>query len=398
MMHKVLAALAVLAVSCFGSPVFAAHEKEDVDKPVVFGNIEIYGAAKLSVDIIDTDSKTTGADSGLTKVSSNSSRLGFKGSEDLGEGLSAVYQLELGVNMDGTTQKTAESVTSATTNTTTGVTTVKTKDANVNTIGLRNSYIGLKGESWGTVLFGTHDTPYKTATGQFDPFADSMGDYNAVIGTVNAAANFELRPKDVIAYVSPSWGGIQLSAGASQTGQESDNGIAGNASLYSASAVYKAGPLAVALAYETHKNGVTDGDKAGKGKNEGTRLGAGYTIGGTKIGLVYEILRDSTADSALTRDAVYVAVSQKIGKETIKLAYGSADDGDDPATKTGATLMAIGVDHSFSKRTTAYVLYAATTNEKDATYGIGTGGAGGAFKPGNGEDPTVVSFGINHSF
>src|SRR5574341_1148307 len=320
MMKRVLAALTVLAVSCFGSMVFAAHEKEDVDKPVVYGTVEVYGAAKLSVDVIDTDSKTAGADTTLTKVSSNSSRLGFKGSEDLGDDLSVVYQLELGVNWDGTTQKTAESVTSATTNTTTGVTTVKTKDANVNTLSLRNTFVGLKNKSLGTVLCGTHDTPYKTATGQFDPFADSMGDYNAVIGAVNGATNFELRPKDVIAYVSPSWGGVQLSAGTSQTGQESDNGTAGNASLYSVSAVYKAGPLAVALAYETHKNGVTDGDKAGRMKNEGTRIGAGYTIGDTKIGLVYEILKDATADSALTRDAVYAAVSQKIGKETIKLA------------------------------------------------------------------------------
>lgn len=393
-MYKALAAFVVLAVCSFSSLTFAA----DGETPTVKGTIEIYGAAKLSVDVINTDSKTAGADSTLTKVSSNSSRLGFKGSEDLSNGLSAVYQLELGVNMDGTTQKTVESVSSATTNTTTGVTTVKTKDTNVNTIGFRNSYIGLKSEKLGTVLFGTHDTPYKTATGQFDPFADTMADYNAIVGTVNGATNFELRPKDVIAYVSPSWGGVQISAATSQSGQESDNGTAGNASIYSASAVYKAGPLAIALAYETHKNGVTDGDKAGRLKNEGARIGAGYTIGDTRIGLVYEAVKDDTSNSALTRDAAYVSVTQKIGQETIKLAYGRANDGEDPATKTGAMFMAVGADHAFSKRTTAYVLYAAVKNEQNAAYGLGQGGAGGAFKPGSGEDPSVVSFGVNHSF
>src|SRR5574341_35190 len=113
MMHKVLAALAVLAVSGFSSLVFAAEG----ETPMVKGNIEIYGAAKLSVDVIDTDSKTTGADTSLTKVSSKSSRLGFKGTEALSDDLSAIMQLELGVNYDSTQTSAVSSISSATTNT-----------------------------------------------------------------------------------------------------------------------------------------------------------------------------------------------------------------------------------------------------------------------------------------
>jgi predicted porin len=124
----------------------------------------------------------------------------------------------------------------------------------------------------------------------------------------------------------------------------------------------------------------------------------GFTAGDTKIGLVYESLKDDTADSANSRDAYYLAVSHTLGKETIKFAYGVAADGKDPATKTGATLAAIGVDHAFSKRTTVYVLYAAVKNNADATYGIGTGGAGGAYVPGAGEDPSVFSLGLNQRF
>ena len=55
-MKKVLAILMIIAVSSFGSMVFAAEG----ETPVVKGNIEIYGAAKMSVDMIDTGSKTTG--------------------------------------------------------------------------------------------------------------------------------------------------------------------------------------------------------------------------------------------------------------------------------------------------------------------------------------------------
>jgi len=388
MMNKILALLAVLAISCFGSVVVAVEG----DAPVVKGNIEIYGAAKLSVDIIDTGNKTAGADKSLTKVSSNSSRLGFKGSEDFGDGLSAVYQLELGVNMDGTTTDVATGVT----NTTTGA----VSKTGVNTLSLRNSFVGLKHNGIGTVLLGTHDTPYKLSTLQFDPFGDSMGDYNAIMGNVNGSANFDLRPKDVIAYASPTWGGVQIMVAKVQTGTESaSSATAPTVDAYSASALYNAGPLAVALAYEIHKNGVASGwDSTGKMKNAGTKLGAGYTIGGTKIGLVYEAIKDDNADSALTRNAVYVSVAQSIGKEKIKLAFGKAEDGKNPATKTGATLMTIGIDHNFSKRTSVFIVYAAMTNDADATYGLGQGGTGGAYKPNAGEDPTAFSFGIVHSF
>ena len=382
-MKKILALVAALAISCFGSMVFAAEG----DAPVVKGNIEIYGAAKLSVDVIDTGAKATGADKSLTKVSSNSSRLGFKGSEALSDDLSAVYQLEIGVNMDGTTT----TVSNATTTTAASTT-------SVNTLGLRNTFVGLKSKGLGMVILGTHDTPYKVATGQFDPFGDSMADYNAIIGNVNGSANFDLRPKDVIAYVSPSLGGAVITVAKVQTGTESNNDTAQTADAYSASATYNAGPLALALAYEVHQNGIASGwDSTGKKKNAGAKLGAGYTIGGTKIGLVYESLKDDNANSAITRDALYLAVSQKLGNETIKLAFGSAADGKSTAD-TAATMMAIGADHAFSKRTSAYVLYAAVANAKGATYGLGQGGAGGAYKPAADEDPSVFSFGINHSF
>jgi hypothetical protein len=59
-MKKVLAVIAALAVSSFGSMVFAAHEIADVDKPSPTGALQVYGAAKLSVDLIDTGSKTAG--------------------------------------------------------------------------------------------------------------------------------------------------------------------------------------------------------------------------------------------------------------------------------------------------------------------------------------------------
>ncbi len=240
------------------------------------------------------------------------------------------------------------------------------------------------------LILGTHDTPYKTATGQFDPFGDSMADYNAIIGNVNGASNFELRPKDVIAYSSPSWGGLQISAATSQSGSETANTTA-DARLVSASAVFKAGALAIALAAESHKNGVATWDVAGK-EVTGARLGAGYTIGfGTKIGFVFETLKDDTAASAITRDAMYLAVSQKLGKETIKLAFGIADDGDSVAETSRNVHGCRSGPCLLPSAPSAYILYAATKNDAGATYGLGQGGAGGAYAPAAGLDPAVLS-------
>ncbi len=386
-MKKVLAVFVALFVSMFVSVVFAADEEPSF----VRGNIEMYGVAKLSVDFINTGAHAP-ADTKLYKISSNSSRFGLKGSEDLGDGLSAIVQVELGINMDGTTSSVVSSVT------TSGGSVTSTKTTDENTISFRNTFAGLRSERWGTLLLGTYDTPYKISTGKLDPFLETMGDYNSIISSVDGKVNFDLRFKDTVVYLSPAWSGLQLMASTSTSGMEASNGATGNPSAYSASAAYTAGLLYASLAYEIHRNGFTDGDKSGKMKNTGAKAGLGFTAGDTQFGLVYESLKDGTADSANSRDAYYLAVSHTFGKETIKLAYGFAADGKDPSTKTGATLAVIGADHAFSRRTTVYALYAAVKNDADATYGIGTGGAGGAYVPGAGEDPSVFSVGLNHSF
>lgn len=360
-MKKVLAVLMIIAVAALGAPVFAADEK-----PMVAGNVEIYGRAHLSVDVISTDDQASGADKNLINVSSNSSRIGFKGSEDLGSGLKAVYQLELGVNMD----KSESSPT------------------------LRNSYVGLSG-GFGTVILGTHDTPYKTATGRYDVFGDTMGDYNAIIGTIDAATNFDLRPKDVIAYVSPKFEGLQVTLATVHTGTEANN-TGPNPFAYSASAVYSSGPLSAALAYEVHKNGAAVWDDHDNPVT-GTKLGLGYTLGDLKLGLVYEML-DGDNNKQYTRDALYVSGEMKFGNEKLKLALGQAKDTDAQAD-TGATLIAAGIEHGFSKRTAIYALYAMTRNDDNATYGIGQGGAGGKYQPtAAGEDPSCISIGMQYNF
>lgn len=345
------------------------------------GNVTIYGQANASYDNINTGAN--GQDT-LHRISSNSSRLGFKGTEDLGNGLSAVWQIESSINLD-------------------------TAAGN---LGGRNSFVGLNSKAMGTALLGRHDTPYKLATGGLDVFGDTMGDYNTIISNVQGVVIRDLRLDNVAAYISPTFSGFHAAIATSML-NEAGNGALSNPKAWSLAGIYDNGPLFASLAYEKQDtaevlaaaavaavpgNAGTAAVAAADARDtKGVKLGLGYKFGTTRLGLIYEKLTDSRADNAGTRNAYVLNVAHTMGANVIKASYGKANDGAS-ALDTAAKNWTIGVDHNFSKRTSVYALYTKTDNAAGATYGIGNGGAGGAYVAGAGEDPRAVSLGMKHSF
>ncbi|MCK7575814.1 MAG: porin [Chromatiales bacterium] len=91
---------------------------------------------------------------------SRSNRIGIKGSEDLGNGMKAIYQVEFGVQDD----RRGHAATWSPVATLTPLPCVTASSA-------------LTGD-WGTFVVGRNDTPFKTSTGKLDLFADTMADYN----------------------------------------------------------------------------------------------------------------------------------------------------------------------------------------------------------------------------
>src|SRR5262249_50666822 len=75
----------------------------------------------------------------------------------------------------------------------------------------RNSFVGLEG-SFGKLMLGKYDTPYKRATASMDPFASSVGDYNVIMGNTGGdlRAEFDARLPHAIFYDSPSFGGFTV--------------------------------------------------------------------------------------------------------------------------------------------------------------------------------------------
>ncbi len=331
---------------------------------------EIYGQARASVDL--TDDGTNNA----ANVSSNSSRLGFKGVEDLGNGLKAIFQMETLVNFGG-----GDSLLFGT---------------------ARNSYVGLAG-GFGTLVLGAMDNPYKLATGKLDVSDSSMGDYNAIIGNVSGASTpFDEREPDSINYWSPKMSGFQFMAA-----YRPDENGAVKRDRYSTSATYENGPYYASLAYESHKN---EADAAGSISStapdriydtQAWKLGFGYTFNhdNTKVNFVYEDLsQDGSTATVIEREAWYLALTHKIASNTFKIAYARAGD-NDIGGNTGADWFVVGLDHALSKRTTVYALYSGTNNDSGARYGLGTGGSNGAVvNAANGRDLSTFSIGVNHRF
>jgi len=371
MMKKILA---VAIASAFAAPAFAATS-----------NVDVYGSINLSVENVDN-----GVDDWNRMVTNNNSFLGFKGSEDLGGGLKAVWQIEANIELSAN-----------------GVTSSANTGTDGNIFGTRNTYIGLAG-GFGTVLAGTHDTPYKLSTGSLDPFVGTLGDYNGIFGSAGATANsnlFDLRTGNTIAYVSPNFSGFDFKA-AYVMGLEAVEATGSDASsAYSLSGTYANGPLFLTAAYEKHNSVgtvlcIAGATCLGQGTldRDAWKIGAGYKIGNFKLGAVYESMDGDGTLGAIEHDTWGLNGAYTMGAMTFKASYATADDLNG-VVNTGADMWAVGADYALSKRTMVQLTYAKMDNDSAGVWGLGQGASvGGGTNGSTGEAVSGFSLGIKHTF
>ena len=347
-------------------------------------NVDVYGLLNVAVEHVDNGPNSKGR-----VTTGNNSALGFKGSEDLGGGLKAIWQVETNVSLDGD-------------NNTTGTTAPGALN------GTRNTFLGLSG-GFGTVLMGVHDTPYKLSTGRLDNFVGTLGDYNSIMGAMdnnnNASALFDLRASNVVAYVSPNIQGFQARLGYVFSGER--NFTTPNikkSDAWSMDASYTQGPLFLTAAYEQHNlyggaqiaggGLITLNNNTGaKAERTAWKVGGGYKFGDLSLGAVYENIEVANAD----RSAWMLNASYAMGPITLKAAYMNADDRDG-TNNTGARQWNLGVDYALSKRTMVQVVYANLDNESGAGYRLGQGSNVVAGPTTTGHDQSGFALGVRHSF
>jgi predicted porin len=340
----------------------AAAVAAAVAAPAANAGVTIYGTMHVSIDYLDYGTSTYNCDGNSTPgggyhVCTRTSKMGFKGSEDLGNGLKAIWKVETSVN-------------------------VADNDGGSNGIygSARNTYIGLAGD-WGTFLYGRHDTPYKMAlyASGIEMLGDSFMDINALYGIT------EWRRGNSIAYVSPNWNGLTL-AGAvipgentSATGPTTDDGFADS---YSIGAMYSNNGFKLSAGYES-----TEGE-TGVDSSE-WMIGAGYSINNFDISAIWVTQEGQffggTVDPADLTDSDVWALSAAYtwGNNKFIGTVGQNDWGTDDGMGYG-----VAVQHMFSKRTSAYLGYSSSEmiNAHKNAYAY------------TGEDAEAVSFGMIHKF
>jgi predicted porin len=316
-------------------------------------SVSIYGLIDEAIVL-----ERGGAAGPVNKLSSGvsaGSRLGFKGNEDLGGGLSALFLLENGFQAD------------------TGA---------VGQGGLlfgRQAYVGLKGNA-GIVTLGRQYTPQYLTTSFADPFNNgSAGDS---VNLLQATGNSASRMDNSVKYATPVMNGFsgEFAYGFGE--------VAGNTSTgrqIGAEVGYATGPLDVRLAYH-NRNNDTATTKIDAAKN--TLLAATYNFNVAKLHFAYGVdkgpfsapLRNlgnpynyavAPTLASVTTDStdLLFGVTVPFGVHTLLVSYIRKND--KTAANQDATQAAIGYRYSLSKRTDLYAAYAHISNKNGASYTVG---------------------------
>jgi predicted porin len=215
--------------------------------------------------------------------SQSGSRWGMKGTEELGDGLKAIFQLESG--FDSSNGYSAQG----------------------GRLFGRQAWVGLSNASWGQVILGrTTTAPSNLLGGQLDPFNTSWGVAN--LGTTMGALNTD-RLDNAIQYTSPVFAGFQFAGDYSFNAADSASGVAknqtnDNARQIDAALTYTNGPLFIGASYtQLNPSHATNFDNATVREEV---IGAAYNFGFAKLQAAYSHTTDgfiSGPSSTLDTDA-----------------------------------------------------------------------------------------------
>jgi predicted porin len=361
--------------------------------------VNVSGATAKGAPVSTLAAAASGAaDVNQTTEDSPNSRLGFRGTEALGGGLTAIFQLEIGLGVDTGTNTSSTSLFS------------------------RDTFVGLTG-GFGTVRLGSMDTVYKNLGDTMSFLGISSGNFisnsnilsKPGIGS-SSASSFHLRRANSVVYESPEYGGFQWLF------DYSLGEVAGDASrenVISTGFKYAEGRIYAAIAYERHndlfggsKNVPTalrnDANPLAHSRDVGVRATAQYAFTqNTRVEVNFaKIKYDETGGGAgkfseYRHNTWSIAGEQKIDSVSLVGSYGQSTAGS--CLLVGAftcstsgldgKMLNLGVGYYLSKRTLLFALYSYMGSGDSAVYNNWNNG-----KPATGQDIKTAAFGISHTF
>lgn len=252
--------------------------------------------------------------------------LGFKGTEDLGGGVKAVFALEHFLRPD------------------TGEAARFTGDG----FWARSAFVGLKGD-FGTTTLGRNTTPFFVSTLAFNPFGDSFSFSPSILHYYLGALSGDSGWSNSIAYASPKFGNFNanLLFNRGEAAASKGNNIGGNV-------LYFGGKLSGSLAYQQVKNG--GNLPALVDKQQALQAGIAYDFDFLKAFGQAGQVKDSIGATEAKARIYQLGVSVPVGAGKVLASYGhtSFDTAGADTTRKNAS---VGYDHNLSKRTDLYGVY-----------------------------------------
>lgn len=431
--------LAGLVASCFAAPALAQS------------NITIYGLMDAGIHV---SSNGEGTETRLVSGIADGSRLGFKGSEDLGGGYKAIFNIEARVELDNGGNQAGNisnnqglalsrgmvfpapvpQLAPLAAGALAAVRGAMQPPVNVNTNGAlfdRTSMVGLI-TPVGAILAGRMYTPAYEVFAAADTFeTGTAGGWGNITGGAGGllTAGVAIRSDKVLQYRIQLPNGI---AAALMYGFEKSGYIGLDKHFYAANLMYRANGFNVGLghnygqdqngdkglvtttlggSYETGAMKFFAGYQAMKNDNSilipvlsnawDTQIAPGLIAAGGPAGLVNgvwaPIFKNNLAENfKLDADSVSVGMHYRIGSGRI---MGSVSHQNDKTTfDNDVTQYAIGYDHNLSKRTDIYTVLAYIKNRNGAQYAPGAASAPGGFTSEPGQAGRAFQIGMRHRF
>jgi predicted porin len=334
--------IAIAAAGLFAAPLVQAQ-----------GNITVYGIVDLAARSVDNQGP--GSQESLVSGSASTSRLGLRGTEDLGGGLSVSFNLEHGLSAD------------------TG------EPAGGNRFWDRRATVSLASKNLGELRLGRDYVPSYRNWSRYDPFsyvgvarsADLFS--NSPAGPINAAFgrndNTLVRADNAAQYLLPKLGGLEgeimVAAG------EGGDATAGRAKLYGVRLGYATKVFGVSAATTTSQNSLTT-----NGKFKDSVVGGSYTFGPVELSAAWRQMKYSSAKQT----NLLIGAEGSFGSHVLKASYQRVDMqgrvGNTNVDANDANKLGLGYMYNLSKRTAVYTTVARISNDGAARYTIPGGPSG----------------------
>jgi predicted porin len=341
-------------------------------KAAAQSGVVLWGVADSAVRHVSNEGR--GSIKSLVSGANSTSRLSFRGTEDLGGGLSAGFHLEHGILLD------------------TGTPASSTQFWD------RRATVSLLSRSLGEVRIGRDFVPSYSNWSRYDPFSyvGVAGSNNLVSATpfgpirsaYGSGVNTTVRSSNAVQYLLPGGlGGVE--GGAMVAAGEGGTAANGQHKVIGARLGYAAAQWGVSAAHTRTENDLTL-----VGSHQDSAIGAHLSLASVRLSAAY---RQFKYDQARQRNLL-LGVTVPVGSGEIKASYTRVD----LSGRVGATVIeandaaqiGLGYVHSLSKRTALYATASRIGNKGAATYAVPGGPSGLA----GGGNSTGFEAGLRHSF